>query len=195
MIIKGSKQESALIRWVQKGAATDKTRPILTGINVADGCVVACDGFRCHAAKAPECLPEGILQGKIPSGDFVAEVEPMNPDKHRYPEIHQVFPTGPVAFSIGVSAKYLKEALAGMDPARPTILRFFSTSGALEVFGKDKNENDLYALVMPMHVEEPEKGGWRPTKPNAEMLSRVKGKIADLETRIAEEAVNTEEVS
>ena len=189
MIIKGTKDESTLIRWVQKGAATDKIRPGLTGINVADNHMVACDGFRCHAAKAPECLPDGILKGKIPAGDFVAELEPID---EKYPDYHQVFPTGPVAFSIAVSAKYLREALAGMDPARPTILRFFSTSGALEVFGKDKNENDLYALVMPMHVSEPEKGGWRPTKPNAEMLARVNGKIADLEAQIAADAVNKE---
>ena len=77
MIIKGTKEESKLIRWVQKGAATDKARPVLTGINVADGAMVATDGYRLHAAKAPDCLSEGLHKGKVPSGDFVAELEPI----------------------------------------------------------------------------------------------------------------------
>jgi len=188
MIIKGTKAESLVIRWVQGAATKDKTRPMLTGINVADGSIVACDGFRLHAAKKPECWDvEGTVKGKVPSGDFVADLETI---ECKYPDFHQVMPTGEVVFSIGVNAKYLKEALAGMDPAQPTILRFFTASGAFEIFGKDKKENDLYALVMPMYIREQklEQGGWRPTKPNAEMLERVKGKIEDLEDQIATDA-------
>jgi len=192
MIVKGNKQESTLIRWVQKAAAKDETRPVITGINVADGTITGVDGFRMHAAKTPECLQDttGIVRGKVPSGNFVAELTEV---EGKFPNMDQVMPKGPVQFAIAVNAKYLKEALAGMDPERPTILRFFTPRGAFEVFGHDKAENELYALVMPMHLEHRDLtlGGWRPVKPDAEMLERVKGKIADLEDRIAADALNT----
>ena len=106
-------------------------------------------------------MPEGLHKGKVPSGDFVAELEAV---EGKFADIHQVIPKGPVEFSIRVSPKFLREALATMDGGRYGVgaeLRFYGQNAPFEVYGPDGR----YAIIMPMLDDE--KGDrWKPTKPD-----------------------------
>ena len=66
VVIRGTKEESALIRWVKKAESGDCARPVLNAMLLENDQIVACDGFRIHAAKAPgtrpqRCLSFGVL--------------------------------------------------------------------------------------------------------------------------------------
>ena len=63
MIIKFKDKETArTMRWLQKAASNDKSRPILNCIRVENGQTVATDGFRLHVVPTPEEYRE--LEGK-----------------------------------------------------------------------------------------------------------------------------------
>ena len=193
MIVKGTPEDSKLLRWLQSATADGKHRPTLSGIFARDGAVVGCDGFRIHAAKKPDCLPEGkILTGKVGAGDFVADMEEVDSDKYVYPDILQILPQSTPQFEIAADPKLLREALHGME--RPVILKFHSQTTPLEVF----SANDRYALIMPMHCDESRRVNscWRPTsrkqqERTQEMAERVKAKLANAEVELANQVLTT----
>ena len=153
MIIKGTKQDSEAIRWLQKGASKDKARPVLNGIHVANGYTWSADGFRLHAIRTPRCLTDAegeIVTGKVNAGEFIAELDTI---VGTYPDTSQLLPIEAPEFEIAIDPKYLREALAGMDG--PVRLRFYGSTKPMEVLGA-KGDSYRYALVMPMHLENSE---------------------------------------
>ena len=186
MIIKGTKEESKLIRWLQR--ATDAERENLSGFYVADGVVVAADGFQLYAAPTPDCLKEldgQIVKGKVASGDFVADMEQV---EGKYPDFHQVMPHDPPEFAIAMSPRLLADALSGMKDARMVILRFWTRRSPVEVCAVG---DERYALIMPMHAhDETIAAPWRPQSKaqksaDAEMREQIERKLADAEAELA----------
>ena len=53
------KEETRLMKWIQLAACKDVLKPVMNGIHIKRGEVVACDGARIHKAKAPAILVEG----------------------------------------------------------------------------------------------------------------------------------------
>ncbi len=162
MIIKGDKHESALIRWVQKARSKDCMRPVLKGMLVRDGNILACDGFRIHAAPTPSALGDcdGVYQGKVSAGDFIAELEEIC-EATPYPDYAVIMPDGEPEFQINVDPKFLAEALSGFDSN--VLLRFFGKTRPMEVSGESKDGQRLYVILMPLHGREKENNEvWRP---------------------------------
>ena len=174
MILKGTKEDSKLLRWLQAAATKDESRPVLLGVMGCDGYAVACDGFRLHAAKT-ELIPEDKnLHGKVKAGNFEVDMFEIG---GTYPSWQQILPTGPVELAIGVDPKLLIEALKGME--NPVTLRFYSPTSPMEVLGKDR-----YALVMPLR-DSRDDSPWRPGKPQTAKM-RIRGKL-----EVAERALRT----
>jgi len=161
MIIEGTKDESKLLRWVQNAQSEDEARPVLASMHVTEGYVMAGDGFRLHATPTPPCLGNALgkqIKGKVPAGEFIAKVAEV---EGTYPDMFQVMPVGEAGFAIAVNAKYLREALQGIEGR--VILRFQSSKTAFEVFDE---HGERYALIMPAHLCEDvlARRGWRPEK-------------------------------
>lgn len=184
MIIKGTKEESKLIRWLQKATTKSEDRS-LDGIYVCDGHVVACDGIRMHAAPTPDCLKkwDGIWDGRVPSGDFAADLEQV---EGIYPDYNQIMPTDPPQYEIAMSARLLIEALQGMkEDSNMVIFRFRGKHDPVEIFGP---EAKVYALLMPMKCRD--LALWRPQsdkqkQADKEMRERIKRKLAEAEAKLA----------
>lgn len=159
MIIKGDKHESALIRWVQKAQSKDSARQVLTGMLVKNGNIVACDGYRIHATPTPSPLvdTDGVYQGKVPAGDFIAELDEIL--DVTYPDYAAIMPEGEPVFQINVDPKFLAEALSGFS--KNVQLRFFGEKQPMEVGGKNKDDKPCYVVLMPMHKLNDDKP-WRP---------------------------------
>jgi DNA polymerase III sliding clamp (beta) subunit (PCNA family) len=163
MIIKGTKEESALIRWVQKAQSKDSARPVLEGMLVENGNILACDGFRIHAAPTPSALVDGkgVYQGKVPAGDFIAELEEIC-EATPYPDYAAIMPSGEPEFHIHVDPKFLVEALAGFDST--VELRFFGKTQPMELTGTFKDDTNLYVILMPKNGSKDDSKPWRPGK-------------------------------
>jgi len=186
MILKGTKEDSKLLRWLQAAATKDESRPVLLGVMGCDGYAVACDGFRLHAAKT-DLIPEGKnLHGKLRAGDFEVDMFEIG---GTYPSWQQILPGGPVEFAIDVDPKLLIVALKGME--NPVTLRFYSPTSPMEVFGKGR-----YALIMPLMARTDKRPHWRPTDPGhrkrmQDMAERVRAKLADAEVELANQVLTT----
>jgi len=187
MIIEGTKEESRLIRWLQKAQSDDAARPILTGLHVTEDYVIACDGFRLHATPTPLCLQlarDKQVKGKVPAGDFAANMEEV---EGTYPDIFQVMPNSEATFAVAVDPKYLREALQGVEGY--AVLRFRSPDTPIEVFDQYGKH---YAVIMPRHqhpANDPKVGGWRPEDAKA----RIRRKLAHAEKLLAERTALTDE--
>ena len=164
--IKLTKQESAIMRWVQRAKSKDRTRPILTGVNV-NGSVVACDGFRLHAVKTSEFTLLPALSGNIldlsnvKAGEGMVELSVI---PGSYPEYNQILPAGIPAFEIAVNPKLLIDALTGLGNI--AVLKFYGSDKPMEVYGKiEANHGDdtrTYSLIMPMFLNGEWSNTWRP---------------------------------
>jgi hypothetical protein len=164
-LIGGSKDESKILRWLQSACASTNekdSRPVLTGIRIFDGIVLGCDGFRIHAVPRPDALEgdyEGSLVGKIPAGEFIAKMEVI---EGGYPNYEEIIPDDEPVFEIAVNAKFLRDALAGMES--PVLLRFWKNTNPMEIMGTGRDDQSRYALIMPMHVSTGRDRFWRPEK-------------------------------
>ncbi len=179
MIIKGTKDESKMLRWLKR-AASAKDRPLLCGIRVDNSNVVAADGYRMHIAPTPACLEpcQGkLVNGKVPAGEFTVVVDATDGP---YPDYMQILPKGSLEFAIAVNPKYLIDALKGMG--EQAILCFYGPHDPMEVRGQDR-----YALIMPLHLENLADKGWRPLRHDPEMRKRIERKLAEAELALANE--------
>ncbi|KKL66495.1 hypothetical protein LCGC14_2144370 [marine sediment metagenome] len=163
MIIKGTKEESAVIRWVQKALSKDSERPVLGSLLVQKESIVACDSHRLHAAQRPEALvdiDEGMYTGKVPAGQFIAELE--TEDNGTYPRYQDRVPNGEPVFEIALDPKYLIEALSYFQT--PGIrFRFFGPDKPMEIIGKSKSDGSMYVLLMPRRLTDADHDShWRP---------------------------------
>ena len=161
MLVNLSKAENARLRWLRKAMSTDVCRPTLTGFNTAGDHTVATDGYRAHFIRTPDDLGDGAFRfkEKLLAADTVATVEPI---EGTFPEVHQVLPGGEPVCEIFVSARYLREALEGMNG----IVRLAVSEGErgkIEVFGLAKDKTEAYALIMPMAPRDLEGLAWKPS--------------------------------
>lgn len=161
--IKGTKEESQLMRWLAKAQAGED-RPILTTFHRRNGVVVSCDGFRLHAAPVPSCLQEAPetnelgqvnYRGKIKAGDFEADLDEV---EGTYPDVAQLMPKGEPVAEFAVNPKYLREALAGLDTM--AMIRVYqvpdwsdeTVNGPITVHGV---ANKRFALIMTIYPHDP----------------------------------------
>jgi DNA polymerase III sliding clamp (beta) subunit (PCNA family) len=151
MLVKGNKKDSRLIRWLQKNASTDVSRPVLNGLHVNNGQTVACNGYRMIVVDTPEPLKEiegpMVVKGKIPAGDFAVEFEEI---EGKYPDYNGIIPTKEAKAVISINPKLLREMLEGLDDT-PTTIVLHEDTQPIEIFGKTRDERDAYMILMPMH--------------------------------------------
>lgn len=154
IIIKGTSEESILLRRLQKIASTDTTRPVLTGLSVEAEYTIATDGFHLAVIETPECMKPcigEIVQGKIPAGDFVAEMEVI---EGTYPDWRGIIPTADEEYRIALSGKLLK-SLCMLFERRDEPINFVFRAPdevvELQVMQSDEDIN-MYGLLMPMHL-------------------------------------------
>lgn len=158
--IRGTKEESQSIRWVQKAASKDHGRPVLNGIHVVNGNIHATDGFRVHVTVAPTgflVVNDVILQGKIPSGDFIADLDEI---VGKYPDLSTFAKEEPPVFTICVNAKYLAEAASGMNGS--VRLAFWGDKQPMELLGESKDAVPCHVTMMPMDMDAVSSKAWRP---------------------------------
>ena len=167
MIVHGTKEESKEIRWIQKAAARDTSRPILTAVFCNGDMVATADGYRMHAIPKPECLKDvhGAIHAKVPAGDFVAETSEQD---GTIPDLAVVMPSNEPVCAIAVKAEYLREALEGQESV---VLDIRQPHDPIEILSTSQCEHPRYALVMPINLgHDPDKTNlvdglawhWRP---------------------------------
>lgn len=170
MIIRGTKEESKALRWLDKAKAGED-RPILDTWHRRNGVLLCCDGFRLHALPTPDCLKDipdtnqhgqANLAGKIPAGDFVADLETK---ANLYPNMAQIMPVpAEIILEFAINPKYLREALAGFSGENMVIIRKYARPESensdwlmspITIHGVER-----YALVADMHAHNPKV--WEP---------------------------------
>ena len=159
-------EENRRLRWLYKAASKDKAaRPILTGLHVTNGAIVATDGYRLQAIETPAALREMDGQTVTPDG-LTAKAEevtfaPVDTDQ-QFPDYSVLMPKHDPILEIAVNGKMLREALEGMTGESSVLLRFWSPTSPLEVHGKATDESRTYALIMPMSRRRNPTKPWRP---------------------------------
>ena len=156
LVIKGDKEQSKVLRWLKLGASKDDARPALTGIKIDGDAAITADGFRMHMAPTPPCVIDHdgkILAGKVPSGDFLTELETV---ESIFPDYRQIIPDSElVKFEITVNSKYLVDAVKGMgaDCDNRCVLQFYGPHQPMVIIDPSKH-NPKKAVIMPMHARE-----------------------------------------
>lgn len=158
--IRGTKDESLRLRWVQKAVSKGEGRPTLTGMYVKGENVYGTDGYRVHSTKAAIgmlVVDDTILKGKIQGGDFVSDLEIL---EGQYPDLSTFAKDEPPVFEIFVNSKYLLDILSGMNGS--VRLAFWGNNLPMEVYGKTKDDIPCHGLLMPMHVGTEIVNDWSP---------------------------------
>ena len=150
--------ENARLTWLLKAVAGNDKRPALQCVHVKGSVTSAADGFRFHAVRTPTGLLKETavkLPKRILKRDTEIEIEPQD---HTPPDFSALVPKADPVFEIHVTARFLQEALDGMDGT--VTLRFFGRHDGIEVLGRAPvDDTQMYALIMPR----PEAGStWRP---------------------------------
>lgn len=147
--------------FLKKAVSKDKTRESLLAIN-ANGRLEACDGYRYHTVKTQLISIYGdLLEGRFNLDSGIAKrVEEVT---NNFPDMTGIIPsivnpvviTGDQTAYVSVNAKYLAEALAGMDNGPDTMVTLLikSPRDPIQVFGM-VDGIEAYALVMPMWNKE-----------------------------------------
>lgn len=166
-----------IARWLAK-AVNREGRPILEVIARMGDTLVACDGYRMHAIKAPKEWPNAryVVPRFVPTGKgpLILEEAVFNT---AYPQFDGIFPDSKAAVAtIAVNPRLLRDALdefmamAGgslWGRQQAVIVRLYGdvTSGRpIELMST--GDEGPYVLVMPMHVGDPRAADldlWRPT--------------------------------
>ena len=149
--IRGTKEESKELRWLAKAQSTKGDRHVLEAFHKRDGLVCTTDGFRLHVIPTPTCFEElpktneeqANYTGKIPSGDFVTDLEAKD---FRYPDVSQIMPTGEPTTEFAINPKLLRDALGGMEYM--AVIRQYK-NGYITVQGI--GDQQRYAVIAPMH--------------------------------------------
>lgn len=151
-----TKGENARLRWLLK-AVSDK-RPVLQCVHVKGSVTSAADGFRFHAVRTPWGF-DGRDAVKLPKRILKKDTEiKIESQDHESPDFSALVPKAEPVFEIHVTAKFLREALEGMDDT--VTLRFYGRHDGIEVLGRAPvDDTQVYALIMPRS----EAGStWRP---------------------------------
>ncbi len=154
--IEVQKQDAAAIRWLHDGTSKDGTRHVLEGLYVEGDITVVTDGFQLRIAPTPEPLKEFdgdlVKLEKLPraSGDVV---KTHLIEDGKFPDWRGIIPTGKPAFQIAVNAGLLANLVKDMGNVDNVIeFSFYSSTQPLIVKSVEN-----YAILMPMHLSEPEK--------------------------------------
>ena len=177
--IRINKHESKVLKWLQSAASKDTDREAINGIN-SNGNYAAVDGWRLHAVPGnnePDLpqgmlvqLPEGTRQyGKIPADGLIEVPEAM---PYEFPDYSQIIPKvepgqdrdNPI-MEIAVNPQFLIDALKGFLKSSPETcyIRVHGPNKPIEIMGKIETKDGCtpaYALVMPMHIDNP--NYWKP---------------------------------
>jgi hypothetical protein len=176
ILIRGTADESKLLRWLYKHASKDTNRPVLTGIHVASKSLIVADGFRLVCIPLLECMKDHVgktlgfanPKGKFPSGAFIVEMVEI---EGTYPDVSSVIPANEPVAEIAFDANLLRTVLSSFEKKRPTLLRVFSGSDGSngQPFEVSQNLSDdlskRYAIIMPMHHSKSDTLFWRPIDP------------------------------
>jgi len=156
--MKITKGENARLRWLLKSVSKNDERPRLECARVSRFQTVTTDGFRFHAARTPLGLLDETavkLPKRILKKDTEIEVSPQD---YTSPDFSVLVPKADPVFEIHVTARFLRDALEGMDDT--VTLRFYGKHDGIEVLGRaPTDDTQVYALIMPRS----EAGStWRP---------------------------------
>jgi len=164
-IVKLSQPENRRLRWLMKGTSGDVDRETLQCIHVKNGTSFATDGYRLLAAKTvPGLITAGLEYDmvrfdNVPASATVVEAEELS---GVFPDIEAIVPKTEPNLQIMVSARMLRETLAGFTGDDDhVILRFWEPTRPFEVCGQVQGA-DAYALIMPIRMGDPEPEPWRP---------------------------------
>ena len=157
-----SKDECKAVNFVQKACGKDQARPVLTGILVQNGNIVASDGFRMHVGITPEAFKE--YQGEIiqvVNNDKPAAVkttptiQELQKVEGRFPDWSQIMPDKKEDYSpvlqIAVNKKYLADLL-NMPGKSDVMLRFSFTDPMHPIL--IEGAEGYKAVIMPMKWED-----------------------------------------
>ena len=143
--------ENARLRWLLKAVAQKDKRPVLQCVHVNDSVTAAADGFRLHVVRTPLGLVpvSGQKAVKLPKRILKRDTEiGVKTADHKPPDFSALVPKAEPVFEIHVTAKFLREALAGMDGT--VTLRFYGRHDGMEVLGRTPaDDTQVYALIMP----------------------------------------------
>lgn len=131
----GQPEDAKTLRWLALGASPDETRPTLTGLKVTNGLTASTDGVRLHVAPTPatlEALQGEIVRpqaGKWPAAASKAQsyaVPVQTLVGYNFPAYEQIvkdMQAQPIAGTIRIAAKYLREFCEGLgDDAQVEIV-------------------------------------------------------------------------
>jgi DNA polymerase III sliding clamp (beta) subunit (PCNA family) len=142
-----TKDKVAALKWVAKAASKDVARPSLQPINI-NGRIEACDGYRIHAVNlnAQDIYVEegSYIPAKLDTTTYLEETDSV----HSFTDTDSVIPKlGDTSFCI--NAKYLAEALSGMDGMVKITVN--DNSHPIAIQGTSKDGIDVSAIIMPMY--------------------------------------------
>lgn len=167
VLLTGSKEDAAVLRWVQQATAgPNDNRERLSGICVNGGdLVVATDGYRLHAQPRPAALEgkTGIFRPAgaktWPAGDKSGFYAPAEEVEGNFPDYSVIVPRGQaVAGRVIVSGRFLREFCdrLGDDSVEITIFSQANkdgyATGPIELRTAESGvhgASSRYATVMP----------------------------------------------
>jgi hypothetical protein len=127
---------------------------------------VATDGFRLHIARRPDLtLVEGegfipsTVEGKIPAGDFVTELNEIEGTFPNWEEITDRANKRNPVFEIAFEGKYLAEAVKDLGKVK---LSFYAGENQdldtaafnpVKISPLETDGHDRYVVLMPCHMK------------------------------------------
>lgn len=150
--IKGNKKESVFIRWLQKMTHKGSGRPAQKGIRIENGKTIVTDGRRMIITPTPGPFKDQdtvTLEGKIPAGEFEAEMEVI---EDTYPDFKSIIVSDSPESIVAFNPQLLAEILGGMKGM--AILGLHGSTKPLEISGTGKDGEEVYAVLMPVHLKD-----------------------------------------
>ena len=156
------KEECKATNFVQKACSKDGSRPVLNGILVENGSIIAADGFRMHVGVTPEAFKEHegqivqVVNNDKPAAVKVTPtIQELQKVEGKFPDWSQIMPDkkedyAPV-FQIAVNKKYLADLL-NMPGKSDVMLRFSFTDPMHPILVE--GAEGYKAVIMPMKWED-----------------------------------------
>lgn len=158
-----------ILKWFKKTFGGEE-RPVLQAIS-ANAHVEATNGFKIHRLN----MQLTNQTGEVITGLFLSENNELEPDTRglTYPNLDEVTPKTKVmvhqnpnsntktkaCFRVGITAKYLADALSVFSGFITIV--FISDSSPIEIFGRTKDGEEAYVLLMPAHHKSAPSYLWR----------------------------------
>jgi DNA polymerase III sliding clamp (beta) subunit (PCNA family) len=147
-IIELNREQAQIVRWLNEGASSDDSRPVLTGLHIEGQYTVSADGFQLRVMETPESLKpfdgQLIALDKQPrvTGDIV-KVESI---EGKFPDWRKVPPTSEPVFEIELNGSLLANLVKDMSRDGSVKLTFYGATVPMTAQSATQ-----YAILMPMH--------------------------------------------